>query len=402
MPNRNLGIIFVAHLTKPLAPLLNVSNLPPLMFENRAIFFPGLNGLRAIAALAVVLSHTTVYLGEFNLDPHIIGSLANGNPKGIDLSDFAVSIFFALSGFLITYLLLVEDQTNEINIKHFYVRRILRIWPLYYFYYILVLFFIHIWRIPHTEYTNLFYIFFSANIPKVLDEKSDLLGHYWSLGVEEHFYLFWPWVVKKWAKQLKSPLLLILAILIILKAVSHFIFPGTYFESAMYVNRFDCMLIGALGSYLYFQNNKIFIYLFTHPAAQLLAWLAIFSATFNKFHIAAVFDHEIMSVFTVVLIIGQIKSKNKIINLNTNAFDFLGKISYGIYVIHPLVIFAFAKIYIHISGTHTTLNYFFVYGAVLGLTVAMAYFSYEYLEKPFLKMKDDFAATKTISSKQHK
>lgn len=371
------------------------------MFENRALYFPGLNGLRAVAAIAVVLSHTTVYLGEFNLDPHIIGSLPNGNPKGIDLSDFAVSIFFALSGFLITYLLLTEDRAGEINIKNFYIRRILRIWPLYYFYYILVLIFVHIWGIPHAEYTNFFYIFFSANVPKILDEKSDLLGHYWSLGVEEQFYLFWPWIVKKWTRHLKFSILSLLAALIIIKLAAHFIFYETYFENVMYVNRFDCMLIGAFGSLLYFQNNQLFINLCIHPISQGIAWLAVFLSAFNKFHIATIFDHEFMSVITVVLIMGQIKSKNKILNLDINIFDFLGKISYGIYVIHPLIIFGFAKIFTRFSGTQTLLNYFIVFAGVLGLTITAAYYSYEYLEKPFLKIKNRFTTTKNVSSKQH-
>ena len=79
------------------------------MSKEKPIFFPGLNGLRAIAALAVVFSHITVELGQFNLSPFLFGARENGNPRGLDFADFGVTMFFSLSGFLITYLLLAEN-----------------------------------------------------------------------------------------------------------------------------------------------------------------------------------------------------------------------------------------------------------------------------------------------------
>src|SRR5271155_5691395 len=100
----------------------------------QAVYFSGLNGLRAIAALSVVFSHTTTSLNQFGLNPFIYGKFPDGTTKTTLLAAFGVTIFFALSGFLITYLLLEEKKTKEINIKNFYIRRILRIWPLYYLY----------------------------------------------------------------------------------------------------------------------------------------------------------------------------------------------------------------------------------------------------------------------------
>ena len=96
------------------------------MDNQKVIYFPGLNGLRAIAALAVVISHTTLELHKFNLNPFIFGMKDDGEPRGISLAGFGVSIFFVLSGFLITYLLLEEKNKQKINIRKFYLRRILR------------------------------------------------------------------------------------------------------------------------------------------------------------------------------------------------------------------------------------------------------------------------------------
>src|SRR5690606_24795997 len=100
------------------------------MIGKDRIYLPGLNGIRAIAAFAVVISHTNGRLGEFGLSklPYW------------DLAGFGVTIFFTLSGFLITYLLLKERaKTGTIKVRKFYVRRLLRIWPLYYFYLFLIL-----------------------------------------------------------------------------------------------------------------------------------------------------------------------------------------------------------------------------------------------------------------------
>ena len=364
------------------------------MDKHKPIFFPGLNGLRAISALAVVASHTTVALGAFNLNPYLLGALPNGNPKGIDLSDFAVSIFFALSGYLITYLLLAENQAGEINIKNFYIRRILRIWPLYYVYYLAASLVIYFWNLTDEYNPVLCYIFFAANVPKVYQMKSDLLGHYWSLGVEEQFYIFWPWIVKRFHKYLGVVCAVLLTVLVAMKLYAHFVYPGSLFESAMYVNRFDCMMIGALGAILYYQKHTLFIRFTKHIAVQALSWLCVILAALNKFHIAAVLDHEFMSGFTVALIIGQIESSRKIINLDYKIFDFLGKLSYGIYVIHPLAVFFAAQWFV--PPGNGFLSYALVYACVMGSTILTAYLSYEYLEKWFLKIKLNYS---TIISK---
>ena len=82
------------------------------------IHLKGLNGIRAIAALSVVLHHIFMDLHLFGLNPFIIwGKIKNNRAAGFRVGDFAVTIFFTFSGFLITYLLLKEQQIREINIK---------------------------------------------------------------------------------------------------------------------------------------------------------------------------------------------------------------------------------------------------------------------------------------------
>lgn len=89
------------------------------MSETRTIYFPGLNGVRAIAALVVVFSHITIALEKFDLDPFIFGTLANGKLKVTLMSEFGVTMFFVLSRFLITYLLLEEKAKLRFRSENF-------------------------------------------------------------------------------------------------------------------------------------------------------------------------------------------------------------------------------------------------------------------------------------------
>lgn len=363
------------------------------------VFFSGLNGLRAIAALAVVFSHITQGLHDFGLDPFIFGKYADGNPKTTLLAGFGVSIFFTLSGFLITYLLLEEGKTGEINIKNFYVRRILRIWPLYYLYLILSLLTAIIFDITYEKYSILFYVLMLSNIPFVFGGMLPFVGHYWSLGVEEQFYSFWPWIVKK-SKSIMKTSFIICVGLIVLKLVTKIIEIKTQsggvslFYNTLHVTRFHCMLIGAFGAILYYEKNSLFLQLTNNFISQFISWLIIALVTINRFHIASVIDNELISIVSVFLIIGQIEKSKRIINLDIPFFDFIGKISYGIYVIHPLLIYYLSKSLIFSDKT-AIYNYIILYVTVFITTIFLAYISYFYFEKYFLNMKDRYSTIKS-------
>ena len=378
----------------------------------KPLHLAGLNGIRAIAALAVVVSHTTIGLKEFGLDPSVSGSF-EGKPKGLDLAGYGVSIFFALSGFLITYLLLLEKDKHPIDVKKFYVRRILRIWPLYYLYFFITLALILFYKLDFNPKLTPFYIFFAANVPAILGTPFPYFGHYWSLGVEEQFYLFWVWVVKK----VKTNLLSLVVVggivgFMVVKLGLHFKYPNSIFETILSLTRFHCMMIGALGAIIFFKGtsmekeNKAFFCsigvptekLIDNKVAQFIGWTVIFLLAINKYRLASIIDQEFISLVTVVLIIGQINIKNRIINLENTVCDFLGKISYGIYIIHPLVILFFSKILSDLD-LPIALKYPLVYGGIIGTTILTAYLSYQYFEKYFLKLKEKFAVIRSSDTK---
>jgi peptidoglycan/LPS O-acetylase OafA/YrhL len=372
---------------------------------SKPIYFPGLNGLRTLAALSVVVFHLTLDFDKFNLSPYLFGTLADGKPKGFAMAGFGVTIFFALSGFLITYLLLAEKKQQEINIKNFYLRRLLRIWPLYYLYLAAAVAVIFYFKLYFNRGTLLLYIFFAANFPFVLENipfiaNSTLpfLRHYWSLGVEEQYYLFWPWVVKKTKNKLQVFVIAFIAVFILLKCFFHFFFMKTIVAASFNVIRFDCMLIGSLGAIYYFNKQALFLKIAGSKLAQAIAWIVILLLLLNKFHIASVIDHEIVSAVTVMLIIGQITVKNRLINLDIKIFNFLGKISYGMYVIHPLIIFFSAMLFKDIN-LPTIIKYISVYTFVVGSAIFLSWLSYEYFEKRFLKIKTRYTTVASSNTR---
>jgi peptidoglycan/LPS O-acetylase OafA/YrhL len=368
--------------------------------SEKAIHFPGLNGLRAIAALAVVFAHFIPELGLFGLDPYVLGVQTSGKPVTTKLAVYGVSMFFSLSGFLITYLLLEEKTRAEVDVKKFYIRRILRIWPLYYVYLAIVLTTLFWLQFPVQGWVLACYVLLAANVPFSFGMFPMYLGHYWSLGVEEQFYAFWPWIVKR-ADKLFRVTCLLCGILLLLKlglraldALGGIQWPYVFLQTT----RFHCMLIGAIGAILYHQKHTLFLRLTTHVLSQALAWLVIALVAANRFHIASVLDNELVSVVTVLLILGQIESKHKLLNLDNAIFDWVGKISYGIYVLHPLLIFLLSKV-LPKPAEPTWYAYLWVSAVVFGSILIAAHLSYQLLEKRFILMKDRFSVVKSAASK---
>ncbi|WP_460613975.1 acyltransferase family protein [Hymenobacter seoulensis] len=354
---------------------------------SKPLHLTGLNGIRAIAALGVVVSHTTHELPAFNIDATVLGSYS----KGLTLAGFGVSMFFCLSGFLITYLLLKEkEETHTVQFKKFYVRRALRIWPLYYLFFVAccAYYLSTEGSIPNASQLP-FYILLAANVPFILGKVIPLVAHYWSLGVEEQFYLFWPFMAKLEKRTFLYMTIALAAVLVLAKVAIRFTNPHFDYSNsyrALHITRFHCMLFGAVASMWYNDNNKLFMLITQNIVTQLAAWFGLGLIILNKFHIASFVDNELVSLITIVLIIGQITKRNHIISLDNKFFDFIGKISYGIYVIHPLLIVLLAKLMMGLE-LDTYVKLLVAYGSVIGSTMLLAYLSYNYLEKPFLRIK---------------
>jgi peptidoglycan/LPS O-acetylase OafA/YrhL len=225
------------------------------------IYLPGLNGIRAIAASIVVVFHVDQFAYLFGLKPLGFGS--NG------LASYAVDMFFALSGFLITYLLLKEkEKIKDIQLSKFYIRRILRIWPLYYIAVACTLFFLssNIITTNASIPTSLsLYILLIPNVAYAFGFDIITIFPLWSVGVEEQFYAFWP-VLIKFSKNILRNILFVIfgffTVRVLCKLFLPSMLPFISFWS------FDSLGLGALFAFLVFKKHPvtkiILIRLFKH------------------------------------------------------------------------------------------------------------------------------------------
>lgn len=368
------------------------------MSKSKIIFLPGLNGIRALAAIGVMLSHANAAISSLDKEWSLFGLDKEGNVKGWVLAEHGVTMFFVLSGFLITFLLLKEkEKINTINVKSFYMRRILRIWPLYYLYFFFNLLLMWFLSKDFEFSTVSFYLFFAANIPFIFNKALLNLDHFWSIGVEEQFYLFWPWLFKKTEKRLVTIFITIASLLAIFRIFIWYYKPFSVLALFSVVNRFDCMILGGLVAIFYIKRNNFFMIIVNNRWSQFFA-LSVFLLLFiNKFwFLNSIIEIFVVAIATAIVIIGQIEKKYRLVNFNNWMMDYLGKLSYGIYVIHPLIIFSVVS-FIKFEK-EILLNPIFYFLAIILITIGMAHLSYNFFELPFLKLKNRYSIIKSRPS----
>ena len=334
------------------------------------VYFPNLNGLRFFAAMSVMIYH---FYGIDILNGHL-----------------GVVLFFVLSGFLISYLLFEEiENTKSINIKNFYWRRILRIWPLYFFIILIasIVYFIDGYsQNDYFEFIPLF-IFFVPNLAFVLDISFKYAGILWSVGSEEQFYLCWPWLFK--IKSKKKILTIFFLIAIFFTVVPHTLdfFNSRIFNSkTLYIvshmiqrMNFSCMAIGGVLAYLTKYKKNFIPLLFN----RYLQWCNFILLLFLwGMNVEFIFNDQMYAIMFGILIINMALNNKVIFSLEYPLLNFLGKISFGIYVYH-LIAFDLGRIIYQDYLFPTLLN--FILG--LFLTVILSTISYYLIEKPFLRSK---------------
>lgn len=373
--------------------------------NNSKIYFKGLNGLRAIAALLVLFGHTNEIVFPKGIVYNPVWSFLTGNGSN------AVNCFFVLSGFLISYLLLIEiSNTGTVSVKNFYFKRILRIWPIYY----LVIFSVQFifpaimnsmgleWKtVSKTSF--LYYIAILPNISYLFFDTGKLF-HLWSIGVEEQFYLVWAPLVKWFKNNIVllciSVIFFKLIILVILKANSHNfeIINNIY----LFVKQFkiEQMCIGGLGAYFAFKNTKeicTFV-LFKWYSQVLIYLILIFFLTTNLEILENSYLREIYILlfnklgFFIIpflflyVILNLSLNKKSLLNLENKVFKFLGEISYGFYVYHFLsvivTIFILSKLNLIVGTIPYALLFYLV---AISLNVLVSWLSNKYFEKPIIK-----------------
>ncbi len=391
--------------------------------EQPKVFFPGLNGLRFFAAMAVVFTHVELmkkFLGHashwidinervrtFPYDQVITKELSWLSPTIANAGPLGVVFFFVLSGFLITYLLLTEKTTNGfIAIRKFYLRRILRIWPLYYL--VFFLGFVVLMNIPWFDvsvqrrgtepyyWENFFlYLFMLPNLAFSLFMAVPNIGQLWSIGVEEQFYLIWPWIIRK-AKSVVKTIIWFMVIFLMIKLVvllaDHFWSNPALraIRKFFAMSKLECMAFGALGAWIIHERKTRILKWVYHPTIQVLSYFLIPVCIFFTPIILQNYIHLAYSLFFLIVILNVATNENSILKLNHRIFDFLGRISYGIYMYHIMVVVfvlhameSFWDLQMDLSKVQNLT----VYCASTVLVIGVSALSYYVFERPFVRLK---------------
>jgi len=372
--------------------------------EEKKFFFNGLNELRAFAALFVILHHIELFknrdqvgnLIELRYFTYFISSVGKNG----------VYLFFVLSGFLITFLLLKEkEKRNTILFRKFFLRRVFRIWPLYYL--IVVVGFILIPYLAsrfdifkNTPYyfelvsnsenyslkAILLYLFFLPNLAlDYFNIRVAGCSQAWSVGVEEQFYIIWPLLVFIFARK---KIIYVFSVLLLTLIFFHvFLEPFPIFR-ILKIFPFEFMAIGAIGGYLYCYHKDQIVIFTKFKFIYILLVIAIFGLMFLP--IASFYVQSILLSFLFLgLILTTINDDNKYAFRN-KYMSHIGKISYGVYMYHPFIlflVFPLANTYLSYKGGMLFYN-LFVYVSVFALTILLSYFSYKYFESIFINIKD--------------
>jgi peptidoglycan/LPS O-acetylase OafA/YrhL len=338
---------------------------------------PALDAVRGIAASMVVIAHT--------IGPRQLGSMA-------------VAIFFVLSGFLITWLLVREsDITGQISLRDFYIRRTLRIFPAFYVFWVVCVSaaVLRGVQVPWGEaWSSFFYVgdYYGA----LYHVPSGIMGITWSLGVEEKFYLLWPFIFaslhRNTAKLLKVGCLFIVGIWLYRVAMSlTFSLPTDYLRYA-FESRFDNILYGSVLA-LAFRMVKLDPILKAAERVPLMPIAlagSLLGLTFLEERSGATYHYVFgMALDSTIIAVALIQfvylaALHGWSRLDHPALRFLGRISYSLYLYHIVVV---ATVSHYLPNLRLRWAYPLIYiGSVL-----IAYASYRLVERPFLKLKKHFA-----------
>lgn len=322
-----------------------------------------------------------------------------------------VSFFFVLSGFLITYILTV-DKINDGNIspKKFFIRRAFRIWPLFYLMVIIALtippdFAQHIgfhmngggyepdWRFSLT-FTENIHMIIQDNVPKTTP-----LSVFWSLCIEEHFYILWM-IVFFFMKRKWIPYFLISSV--VFAIIFRMIEPGLYQNEivewhGLFSNLDYFAVSGLLGYYVASDYQKVANWVNKIPFTYRVAY--VIGVVLMIYFLAAIFEHDnyllnilrytITAIIFTGLLLVFVPADSKLRFSEKNVFTKLGKISYGLYVYHIIWVHVVYKFYRDYSIEVDTLrNYLLFLMITFSLTVVTSYLSYRFFEKPFLKWRE--------------
>ncbi len=379
---------------------------------NLRTHLPALDGVRGLAVLMVLVFH---FVGDVPPSGSVERAIVGVTKYGA----FGVELFFVLSGFLITGIL-YDTHDGRYYFRNFYMRRLLRIFPLYYGVLVLVFFvapLIPLLRGPTLEYLldrQAWAWLYAVNIyiARQGDWSFSYLNHFWSLAIEEHFYFFWPLVVFALARKPRALIAVSLAIALgamLARLTGSLMGLSWWTTYTLTPFRLDGLALGAFLAVAARQPEGLdrlarALPLVVTVAAGLAvttyltgpAWHEGERVAFVMPVRAALIEILLACLLVWALIAAERSAISRF--FRSRFMVFLGTYSYGLYVYHHFISY-------YLSSNRTDLKLASWLGshlaavalqATLGIcaSVAVAYLSYELFEKRFLRLKRRFEAVK--------
>lgn len=360
-------------------------------------YLPNLNGLRAISVLIVILGHAT------SLQLHF-GGYAFRDWLWIP-GKFGVVMFFCISGILISHLLDQESRsTGSINIKRFYVRRVARIWPLYFLVVVpgLLLNLAIAGSSIHQQMDILDYIFMFLILPGFADRPM-FVGPTWSIGIEESFYAVYPLMIRYMTRRALAAALLTTAF-----APEIFSLLGLYFcPGALCSIRFwwapewyACIAIGCLAYLAYSLNNDQINRVLFSPAMQCAAFAAVALTTSAAVFAERFFDYRLDAIVFSIVALNAAFNPRSILQIENRLARFLGEISYGMYMYHVYAICLTLMIcWLLFKGETFVYQNLIVSALTLVFTIIISKLSYDYIESPIRALARKGSALRSLDAK---
>jgi peptidoglycan/LPS O-acetylase OafA/YrhL len=365
-------------------------------------YFENLDGLRFFCFLSVFFFHSFI-TDNINIQHSPIYYFFKKTVFGNGF--LGVNFFFVLSGFLITYLLIKEKTTNQyIHIANFWMRRVLRIWPLYFacvFFGFVIFPYLKMFTggVPRETANPWYYISFLSNFDYIKKGLPDAqgLGVLWSVAVEEQFYFAWPLILSIFpVKRFWIPLLVILT--------GSLVFRALYDVPVLHeLHTLSCigdMALGGLGAWLILESGSFKKAICNIPKWLIFLIYASFVFVFlfrDEFLLSTywmrVFERLIISGIMLLIILEQCYAQHSFYKMgNFKIPTRLGIVTYGLYCLHFIVISATLGL-TKLAGWNTKVwqVVFLETILALGISVAVSLFSYRFFETPFLNLKERFA-----------
>ncbi|MES2429402.1 MAG: acyltransferase [Bacteroidota bacterium] len=359
-----------------------------------------LDSLRAIAVMLVMISHWIPSKHSINFS---------------QFGAIGVDIFFVLSGFLITNILFNSRDKAELSqtsrstlIKNFYIRRTLRIFPIYYMVIFLLLIFSEITDtniksafLYFATYTSNFYFF-------KIHTWDGMISHLWSLAVEEQFYLIWPWFILFTNKKYFFHIIISF---ILIGILGQFFMMGIKMSTVLTFNCFDAFGLGALLAWkMTYRKEKLKKFFSLISVIAALSFIFYIIGTFQNIWILplrTIVSLITLWIITYIIIYRDTESLKFKFIFNNRILIFLGKISYGLYLYHSIIPGTINTkiIDIYLNPYLPDFLYkkhwgelFLVENAIL--VVAISWLSFILIEKRFLNLKKYFEYQNENTEKQ--